>query len=326
MQDILQAAHHLKEDTWFAVFQPLLLEIANTSTGKDLLCIEDKGLPIVRIKKNEVCYNLGGNELLSDFRTGSKWANVIRYRWEPFKSIAKRFYETEFEGQLVLRPLLVLNGVPVAAHATDTFYPDPDPESTCMDGNHNNADGTSFASCRNASSSSSVNDSGTTLRVMNQYNGGQYNIGRITILFDTSVVSSASSATLSVYGAGSNLAGGGQNARLVSSNPASNTSLAAGDYDQYGTTALCDTDLSFSTFGTTGYSSYALNATGLSAITGITKLGIRADRDILDTGQPGTGASNADVYSADQTGTANDPKLEVTYTAVATFIPRITIY
>jgi hypothetical protein len=106
---------------------------------------------------------------------------------------------------------------------------------------------------------------------------------------------------------------------IYSSNPASNTALANGDYASLGTTPFCDTPIGYAGWSTAGYNDFALNAAGIAAInkTGITKLGTRnANYDVANSAP--TWASDAGdtmaAFNADRTGTANDPKLAVAYT------------
>ena len=96
------------------------------------------------------------------------------------------------------------------------------------------------------------------------------------------------------------------------------TSLQASDYDiaQWGA-AYCDTVITYSSWSTTGYNDFTLNATGLAAIskTGITRIGERnAYYDVA--GNTPTWAALKDSYLlgyfAEQ-GTGYKPKLVVTY-------------
>ena len=144
-------------------------------------------------------------------------------------------------------------------------------------------------------------------------------------LFDTSALTasaSISAATHSVYGnAKSDPASWLPSTNIYSSAPASNTSLAAGDYDSCGTTAFCDTSLAYGDVNTSGYNDFAYNSSGIANIskTGITKTSIRnANYDVANS-EPTWSASKwseINFKGASTTGTTNDPKLVITYSTV----------
>ena len=152
--------------------------------------------------------------------------------------------------------------------------------------------------------------------------GNWKQLGRGIALFDTSSLTAAaiiSAAIQSFYGsAKADALGITPDANIVSSAPASNTALAAGDFDSLGAAAWCDTAVTYANWFITGYNDFAYNATGLAGIskTGITKTGIRnANYDI--SGTPPTWSasvvSRLAWISADTAGTTTDPKLVVTF-------------
>ncbi len=122
----------LREDMWFDLHQDLLLQIANTKFGRQLLCIPQEYGKIFLFKKN--CVHFVGNGVYhADFRIGAKWANVIRYKWDQFNSYSRYFqayrsvFSTEnFEKLQILSPL-VRTAVGMSVGLL-TSYPDPDPE------------------------------------------------------------------------------------------------------------------------------------------------------------------------------------------------------
>lgn len=148
------------------------------------------------------------------------------------------------------------------------------------------------------------------------------NLVRGIFLFDTSALGSSASisaATFSLYQTdkGDDLSIT-PNINVYSSNPASNTSLANGDYDSLGTTAFA-TAITFASFNS-GYNDFTLNASGIAAIakTGITKYGTRnAEYDAADSAPTWSSSQTSylECSSADETGTTQDPKLVITYTA-----------
>jgi hypothetical protein len=226
--------------------------------------------------------------------------------------------------------------------ATLTIYPDASTGATTCDAPIQTAAEASWAAARGASSGTAYpNDSNTfVMQIFQNDLGDVFRIIRSIFTFDTSVggtnpLSGATinSATFSIYGTSkADAAGYAYDTCVVGATPAANNSIANGDFDQLGTT-LYSSVKTYADFSTTGYNDYTLNATGIAAIatTGITALGIRNKNYDIDNVSPGLGpeqgtAERTDIYFADQTGTTNDPKLVIDYTAAATtFIPIVSI-
>jgi hypothetical protein len=117
---------------------------------------------------------------------------------------------------------------------------------------------------------------------------------------------------------------------LYSVNTASETGITATDYAQFGSTEY-STDISYSSWSTSAYNAFTLNATGIAAIdvSGKSKFGAR-DTKYDVTGTPPSWSSSQltsfTCYFVEETGTANDPKLVVTHEAAAAdFTPQIII-
>lgn len=122
----------LNENMWFKFNQKLLLGIANTKAGRDLLCIPQEYPQIVLIKKNCV-HALVKNDgttatLIADFRIGAKFANVIRYRWDAFNAMARYYVNADLFASPLTRYAMSVHA------ATLTAYPDPNVETTTVDG------------------------------------------------------------------------------------------------------------------------------------------------------------------------------------------------
>lgn len=205
---------------------------------------------------------------------------------------------------------------------TSTFYP-AEGANTPVDGKVGITAFTdmTWATIHNATNGDTVDVVGTTLDVtiskQSQTTFGQ--LQRAAILFDTSPLSGAtiSSATLSLYGSAktnANSLTGTSN--IFSSNPASTDNLVIADYSTFGTTAF-STAITYASWSTAAYNDFILNASGLAAInqTGISKFGYReATYDAPNnpaTGGGSAGSFNMGGFSADQTGTTNDPMLVV---------------
>lgn len=333
-------AQPVNENDWFKLFQPLLLQIANTDRGRELLCIDKSLGDIDQIAKNYVRVPLGDGQYLSEFRVGAKYGNVIRYKWEEFKEFAKLFYEAEMFGRKLLMPLLQHpdTGRLMAAAATDTFYPDAHAESTSCDGLIRNfvGEGVSWATMHDASAgdylSTELNYHGSVQ--LQAFSGNRvtsrYLIYRTFVLFDTSSIADSNSIDSAILA--------GHNAqtsyRYISDNdaqayisiritsPASNTDLVLDDFDQVGAEA-CDSDqhqdcdaVAFDT-----YIDWDLNATGLAEIdkTGISKFGWAEGHDLENVAhtQSGNQDTGMVIDGAENTGTDEDPKLSVTHSEVS---------
>ena len=223
-----------------------------------------------------------------------------------------------------------------------TVYPDPDTETTTVDGAVANDRSTLWATTHDATSAS--NDQGlggafpsrsepanwTEGIFSYQYQAGNRTvISRGFFLFDTSSINdtdTVSAATFSwyvLYELDYSDNTSQEYVALVSSTPASNTDLVVGDYDQCGDAINNPTkgasDLTNASVSLNAYNDWALNATGLGWITktGVTKLGLREGHDVEDV-VPTYSTDTNDVYSvagrfADYTGTSSDPKLVVTH-------------
>lgn len=305
----------LNEDVWFKKHQGLMLNIANTDFGRDLLCI-DKNLPkIVRFYKNAVHCDKG-NEFIADFRVGAKWANVIRTRWSEFNSYARYFL---FERPIHMSPLT--RQTLSLVNATLTAYPDPDPETTTIDGfvYHSAANWATVQGAASGTTANSVAANG----IIAEANGatGANEITRGFTLFDTSTLGAGATISAGVYSlyitAITNQDVDAQDyIKVYTTTPASNTALVTDDYDQIGTTAQSG-QVDFDTATTSAYNDLTLNATGRSSVslTGVTKFGVREGHDAENSAINADQLNRLTVDFADQTGTGTDPKLVITYTA-----------
>jgi len=207
---------------------------------------------------------------------------------------------------------------------TLTVYPDPDPETTTVDGevNHNGL----FATAQPATDGIAAQPSDTTMRVR----GGASLICRLFMLFDTSALGASATSISGVLSLRPNGAGSKSNGdddgddwlNVVQSNPASNTNLTTADYDQCGSAISNPTEgatrIDFGSIVETAYNDWTLNGTGNGWInsTGVTKLGLREGHDCINSAAASTNAVL--MRAADNSGTGSDPKLVVTYTIPVT--------
>ena len=214
--------------------------------------------------------------------------------------------------------------------ATTTFFPDPDPESTSVDGRayHYDAAGITWAAIRGGAGIG-AQSSNAAFKIAGVYADtvtDRYDeIDRYIGLFDTSAITDSDtidSATLSLKPTTTtpitDELGGSHGYALVASNPASDTNLVSGDFTTLGSTRFAS-DVALSSMSADTYFDFTLNASGLAAITttGVSKFGVRVDID-LDNSEP-TWASDEEItvrcYIANQTGTGSDPKLVVVHTS-----------
>ena len=210
---------------------------------------------------------------------------------------------------------------------TATFYPDANAESTSVDGQAQENTVNDFATIRgDVGDSVAGGDAAPEViaTVATHPSADYITMTRGALLFDTSALPDnaiINNATLGIAGDGNKrdqFAEPG-NITLVTSAPASNTAIVAGDYDSFGTTRQAP-DILISSFvddGTT-YNDFVLNAIGIGNInkTGISKFGIRIGFDTYNNEPTFATDIRARVQarSADAGGTSTGPKLVVTYT------------
>ncbi|GEM_PF-1254707 len=213
-------------------------------------------------------------------------------------------------------------------NTTSTFYPDAgDPGSTSVDGYVQRvSDCSSWSNVRDGAGTAAY-AAGTSFSVgLNAAycSGTWYIMSRAITLFNTSAIGSTSTITSATYSLWNltkrdELTPSGAMS-VVTTNPASNTTLAASDYSQTGD-ILQAPIITLANITTDAYNDFALNSTGLSNIskTGITKFGMRLDADRTNT-EPTYCNCNSDASfsSADTTGTTQDPKLVVVHSAAVT--------
>jgi hypothetical protein len=262
--------------------------------------LKNKGLLVKRLRK----------QITTDFRTHDKFSKRLYFGLKPF------WYLLHFwDYATVLEPKLNLG------FDTLTVYPVPGITKDGEVAYQNLSSGVSFSTARNANGTNAFSSTnfGVGIQSSNVENLWSF-FHRYIGLFDTSSLTSAaiiSAATISFNRAPQWYPVNAFSTYLsiCSSNPSSNTSLQAGDYQTLG-------DTSFSNFWinswASGYNDLALNSSGLSNIskTGISKFGARIKRD-LDNDPPTwapSKMSSVPFFYANTTGTTEDPKLVVIYT------------
>lgn len=320
--------------TWFRKHQRLLLYLLNSPLTRRLtrwvLRIRSYDCPlsekIVAIGPNFFTKEfkwLNDNlvEATTDFRTHPKYAKRIYYA---FRSLWWLCHAWDW--------LIADRFLPELSFGFDslTAYPDPNPETTTVDGQVGySAEYQTWTYVRDKTSGSTNPSAATGYVVQGEKLSNDYDyhgISRCVFLFDTHLLTSGANISAAVFSVMSGVdcdlteTANPANLALVSSNPASNTNLVGADYNKanWGTTRFA-TDYTAAAFwaNRNNYSNMSLNASGIANINkaGISKFGIRASND-LDNNAP-IHRSFVIGYFADYTGTSNDPKLVVTYTISA---------
>lgn len=225
---------------------------------------------------------------------------------------------------------------PVYTDVTTKFFPDPNVETTSVDGFvQRNAVTETWATIRTGAGvgaddtsaifefycrATATTDDWTTCVT-------------VIMLFDISSIGSSStitSATSSQFQGASGVADNFDfGANMTTSTPASNTGLVAGDYTQTGLTKIAQS-LDFGSFTASAYNDFPFNAKGTSYLsdrrTSVAKLAMRIDKHqsasttpawVANTNGGWTGAADS-LISADTAGTAKDPRLTIVYSGAAT--------
>lgn len=179
------------------------------------------------------------------------------------------------------------------------------------------ANNATYSTAQTASSGSVI--TGATIQFGQQkHSTSGYFVWRGFFSFDTSSIpvgATIDSAILKIYGTLKLDSGSVTPAAVVVSNSqASDTALVGDDFDQLGTTSF--STITYASYSTAGYNEFTLNASGLAQINpgGYSKFGLRTDKDIAGTAPPSNHTSQLYCSSVDETGTSQDPILEVTYT------------
>ena len=249
-----------------------------------------------------------------DFETGNKIQKQRKLRYDPQQSIKEILEQTIL--QVGKKGKDIVKGK--IGNTTSTFYPSInaglryDPGSGLATWN----------SLHDATDANSIRDTeATTILARIVRNDlatqGWRDWWRGMILFDTSVIDTdiIDSATISLY-CSYKVDDYSGSVVLIEANPASTSSFAVGDYDNFGTTELASR-FDITSFVSEQYNDFSLNASGISNInkTGISKFGFKESNDFDDTEPSPLGDSRIDIYYKDEAGTSKDPKLVVEHSA-----------
>ncbi len=257
-------------------------------------------------------------ELISDFRADSKYSKRIYFSFKPIwwmmhywdAFVADLFIPELSFGfdSLITYPAAGANS-PVQGQVGRDFIPEE-----------------IWATIRaGAGTSVSMTDNGTIpLATGGDTSLKWTKLERFILCYDTSSIpinATISAATLSLNGnAKEDSLVTAPDINIYAATPGSPSILTAADYLQIGSTALCDTAITYAGWNSSdSYNNFALNATGIANIvkTGISRFGVRnANFDVANTAPAWVASQTSYVgfWSSNSAGTTNDPKLDITYT------------
>jgi hypothetical protein len=285
--------------------------------------IQDCDLPfsekIVRIAPNSFTWQVGENELMTDFRTHNKFGKRLYYEFLPIWNIAH-----EFDMKIANKWFPKLN----LGFDTLTEYPAAGANSP-VDGTVLRWDASStWQDVRDGAGTQAWNSKSRFFYARSSRNvGSGYEIARAIFCFDTSAIGEGKNITeavLSLYGSSKrDEEADTPTIDIFLASPDDTDTLAASDYGNIGTTSQTGSAITYAGYSATEYNAFTFNATGIGniSLTGISKFGSRdAKYDAADV-SPNLSSNNQFFfygYFADEPGTTKDPKLVVTYSAAAT--------
>ncbi|MCA9325727.1 hypothetical protein KDA23_06760, partial [Candidatus Saccharibacteria bacterium] len=292
---------------------------------------------------------LGDNQFVSVFHVKPVYYETITGHWRPLSEVtvhhgnrkiilhpdalskmSPRFMRWLQLRQRILGTELLFDSIGIQPRhmvfsTTSTFFPDPNAETTTVDGYSMYSSNSNWNTVHYATDGTSADDSSESLDSRTEYRfNGQWYICRVITLFDTSslpdsdTISAASLTVEDTANSYQNMADTTNcfHAVVQTQATASNTAVGTADYDLVGDAIDNPTeahdagerlDTSGGVPGAGVDVTWDFNATGISWIskTGLTRLGIRSGEDITDTpGSQGTADRNRFMpYSADTAGT-----------------------
>lgn len=255
---------------------------------------------------------LGKNKFQTEFYTEQVNFLGLDKKW--------RSLEEQAFPSFSLRRLI---GSPRLAYSSLAVSPDTgNPGTTTCNGYVQDSNATYSTAQSGGGTLASVTDSTSVTNAIHNSNlAGTYYVTRSFFLFDTSSLTSSATISAATFRWYVNSVGNtdSDSIRMITTTPASNTSLATGDFGNVGTVAQATADIAIGSLTLTADNTFTLNSTGIGSIskTGITKFGLRTTKDISAT-QP-TGSNTVVLaFSGCTSPTGHKPLLTVTYTLAAT--------
>ena len=221
-------------------------------------------------------------------------------------------------------PIYIVNA---ADGITDTFYSDSHPEVSSVDGfTGDTLANFNWASkvARPGNDSNDINITIPITYIASSGDAGLWNsLYRSILLFDTSLLDDdiiISNVELHLYGTAKTdtfVPAIAPDANVYTSAPVSNTVVADGDFDSYGSIALCDTAITYANWAIDDWNIFIFNQDGINEISldGITKLGLRnANYDVAISSPEWSAGKSASVSCSSADGNESQrPKLIISY-------------
>lgn len=273
------------------------------------------------ILPNTYRVKIGANRYRSDFRTHNKFSKRIYYA---FSLVWWTMHIMDFALDKIGRMYDGKTWKPYFSFgfATLTAYPDAHTEVSTVDGIVYYAPGSmAFSTLRSGTSGTAVDNGASINAILASSNTTNEfsSMHRGFMLFNTSSLTGATgvSAILSGYYYGKTNTLAEMDAHIAASSPASNTAIVDADFDNVSFTSFGS--ITYANFTASQYNEITLNASGISNInlSGISKFSFLSNWDVNNSFNATWKAQSGayiQICSADTTGTANDPKLVVTYT------------
>lgn len=311
---------------FFQKYQRQLLFIANTRIGRWYFRLGEHPAEarFTRFFPYAVEWANADGTLTGAFKTSDKYANRLKHSLRHLKAFLLALGLGAFaRGERALALQFIFAGV-----VTD-FRPDPDAETTTVDGYAQHGGGSVAWSTLRSSAGNFSEDNSTDYTFAYWSAAGTLDqwdtIARGIFLFDTTPINSASTVSAGSFifyctgkTAPSDADATKRELRLASSAPASNTAITGTDYATLGNTSLGA--LAYASITASASNTVPLNASGLSNVTkgGISKFGTRSGADQDNSAPSWVLSDQYIVYGrfADYTGTSDDPTLRLTYSAV----------
>lgn len=295
--------------------------MANTKFGRELLCIDKDLPPIFMIRKDSVHCIVDQRNRYGVFFSGSRFANVVRTRFNAFNSYARYFQSNSN----IFSPYISRQTREKAAVCATAFtqFPDPgSPGTTTFDGYLYTGSQLTWATAHGLSSAPTTDQTAASDEQMetSKASAASFFILRPNFLFNINLAGNTFSAnTFSLFREGSFNNVDSTSIDIVSCLTTSNTSITAGDFafSNFGTTSFNNTNLSATVDNT--YNDYAFNASGISDVNahvaGVEKLCMMGHLDFTNVAPSAGGTNILSGRYADTAGTGSDPKLTGTYAA-----------
>ncbi len=302
----------MKELFW--KYQKSLLKLANDSIGRKLNILgisKEFGEQKIDLLLPNAWGTKIGSEIQITFRTYS----VFQYRLKLALS-GLRAYDSLLEGiKYYLEPRQIQEWVTMCDTTGDLFSGSGDGRIFAQDNTWNTVH--DAATGINADITGELNE----IRC-DKSGGGAFRIHRSYFPWDISSIGGGNEAdsaivSLWVISKDDDLADG---VGICEATPATPGTIIAGDFDQMGDVdnpTEFATRIDLGSISTGAYNNFTVNAAGLTNIDAhiggtYWEIASRMGKDMSDS-EPATGNSQITVYFSERTGTANDPKLVITF-------------